>query len=76
MKGFYNALLSELEIIQYCRFGVSALMAASSNGHLQTVQKLIKAGANLGARCEVTYMIIDQKSQLVVTGELRGPGWR
>jgi len=36
------------------RFGVTALMAASSNGHLQTVQRLIKAGADLAARCQVS----------------------
>ena len=45
--------------MQYRRFGITALMAASSNGHLQTVQRLIKAGANLDARCEVIKKQID-----------------
>ena len=44
-------------LLIYCvltyRFGITALMAAASNGHLQAVQRLLKAGAKLEARCEV-----------------------
>ena len=55
----------------YCvltyRFGITALMAAASNGHLQAVQRLLKAGAKLEARCEVI-----KRSKPIFPGELRG----